>query len=589
MNNSSFLILILSGFLFMVSCAKDYNSLTDLEKKVGSTTEQNFDNKDRSQAYYHFTLSQIYFYRMQFADSLNELKEAENLDPGSSLIKYHLGVLYLLLNSNDLAVTKLEEAIKLNPRNPLPYKALGRLFTNYESDEIKKRGKKLLKKAIKIDPKDHELYLFLAINSIITSDIENAKEYLDKSLTFYTEDARVYFYLGSIAREKKDLYTAFDLYKQSLTYQPSYYPALISLADVAEELNSEQEAINYFERAISDFPYSIDVFISYGNMLYKMKMLDEALIQYENAEVLDTTNLQIKYRIGLVHLENKQYEKSIEKLNKILSEKPDHDGSKYYLALNYIDLENYTIASSLLKQILPGSDFYDNAVVQRAVIHEKNNDDDKALNILEAEYKGNPDNQILVNFLGSFYKKLNRIDDTIDLYKNFLQRHPKDEVVRYSLGVAYYHDDQIVKSINAMNKITEINPSHADAINFIGYTYAERGERLDYAEKLIRKALKIEPNSGYIIDSLGWVYYQKGDFENALKYLTKAVQLAPDDPSIIEHLGDAYHKKGNKSLAVKNYNRALEILYSDKELKAELNDLEQRLKEKVKEIQLNEV
>ncbi|MGH7885342.1 MAG: tetratricopeptide repeat protein, partial [Thermodesulfobacteriota bacterium] len=120
-------------------------------------------------------------------------------------------------------------------------------------------------------------------------------------------------------------------------------------------------------------------------------------------------------------------------------------------------------------------------------------------------------------------------------------------------------------------------------------TYAERGEKLDYAEKLIRRALEIEPGSGYIIDSLGWVYYQKGDIENALKYLTEAVKLEPQDPSIIEHLGDAYHKKGNNPLAKINYNKALDILYSNKDLSVELNDLEQRLKEKVKEIELNEV
>ncbi|MEK6601610.1 MAG: tetratricopeptide repeat protein, partial [Candidatus Binatota bacterium] len=98
---------------------------------------------------------------------------------------------------------------------------------------------------------------------------------------------------------------------------------------------------------------------------------------------------------------------------------------------------------------------------------------------------------------------------------------------------------------------------NAAALNYLGYTWAEMGIHLDEAENLIVRALKIEPNDGFYIDSLGWVYYQKGDYKRAVQQLERAVELANDDPTIIEHLGDAYEKAGKLDGALQRYRDAL--------------------------------
>ena len=121
------------------------------------------------------------------------------------------------------------------------------------------------------------------------------------------------------------------------------------------------------------------------------------------------------------------------------------------------------------------------------------------------------------------------------------------------------------KSIASMKKAIELNPQNAPALNYLGYTWAEMGIQLDEAETLIQRALKIEPNDGFYIDSLGWVYYQKGDYVKAVEQLERAVEITVDDPTIIEHLGDAYEKAGKKDRATirdmifgtKNFNGAL--------------------------------
>jgi Tfp pilus assembly protein PilF len=118
--------------------------------------------------------------------------------------------------------------------------------------------------------------------------------------------------------------------------------------------------------------------------------------------------------------------------------------------------------------------------------------------------------------------------------------------------------------MEAMRKVISLDPKHANALNYLGYTYADLGRNLDEAERLIKEALKYKPNDGYITDSLGWVYYKKGEFDKALIYLKKAVELVPDDPIMLEHMGDAYLKLNDRQNALKYYKKSLEVKEKDR-------------------------
>jgi tetratricopeptide (TPR) repeat protein len=99
---------------------------------------------------------------------------------------------------------------------------------------------------------------------------------------------------------------------------------------------------------------------------------------------------------------------------------------------------------------------------------------------------------------------------------------------------------------------------------------------------LVKKANEISPNRGYIIDSLGWVYYKKGQLDKALEYLLEAVELTSDDPSIMEHLGDVYNDKGDVLKALQYYEKGLELNEDDDiEIKERLQEKILVIKEKI--------
>jgi len=145
--------------------------------------------------------------------------------------------------------------------------------------------------------------------------------------------------------------------------------------------------------------------------------------------------------------------------------------------------------------------------------------------------------------LGSIFETMKEYRRAIEVIEEGLNQDDQNTELIYRLGVLLDKSGEKERAIEQMRRIIEIDPDHADALNYIGYTYAEQGIKLNEAMDLIQKALKIKPNSGYIIDSLGWIFFQKGLYDEAVTSLEKAFSIIPDDPIITEHLGDVYFKK----------------------------------------------
>jgi Flp pilus assembly protein TadD len=133
-------------------------------------------------------------------------------------------------------------------------------------------------------------------------------------------------------------------------------------------------------------------------------------------------------------------------------------------------------------------------------------------------------------------------------------------------------------AVQRFRRVIEIDPKHAEAYNYVGYMYAERGENLDEAVDLIGKALALEPENGYFIDSLGWAYYQQGRYPEALHELKRAVQRAKEDPVIFEHLGDAYLKNGLDEDALAAWEKSLQLDPSSETVRKKIEETKGRLR-----------
>ncbi len=160
---------------------------------------------------------------------------------------------------------------------------------------------------------------------------------------------------------------------------------------------------------------------------------------------------------------------------------------------------------------------------------------------------------------------------------------PDNDEINFTLAIVYEKTKRPDDMFSALKRTIEINPKHADALNYLGYTYADMGINLDAALDLIKKAVELEPESGYIRDSLGWVYFKKGMFEEALREIRKASEITKDDPTILEHLGDVYIKLNNKEAAVDAWRKSLKFNEKEEALKKRVEKKIQDLGFKIKE------
>jgi tetratricopeptide (TPR) repeat protein len=104
-----------------------------------------------------------------------------------------------------------------------------------------------------------------------------------------------------------------------------------------------------------------------------------------------------------------------------------------------------------------------------------------------------------------------------------------------------------------------IEPDRPELLNFLGYGWVDRGERVQEGMDLIRKAVAARPDQGYIVDSLGWAHFRLGEYEEAVEHLERAAELSPSDPEIIDHLGDAYWRAGRQTEASFEWRRAVQL------------------------------
>jgi len=129
-------------------------------------------------------------------------------------------------------------------------------------------------------------------------------------------------------------------------------------------------------------------------------------------------------------------------------------------------------------------------------------------------------------------------------------------------------------AIETMRRVISLNPSHADALNYLAYTWAERRENLTEALTLAEKADALKPNQGYILDTVAWVYYQMGQPQKALPLLERAVSLSSRDPVVLDHLGDVLVSLDRPEEAMEAYRQALAGGFANQE---ELNEKIKRL------------
>ncbi len=186
---------------------------------------------------------------------------------------------------------------------------------------------------------------------------------------------------------------------------------------------------------------------------------------------------------------------------------------------------------------------------------------DEAIGELRELSAERPDRVEAVVALGQLLRIQQRFGEAADAYDRAIARLPSVEprhwALFYARGISHERSKQWARAEADFLRALELQPEQPDVLNYLAYSWVEQGLNYDRALQMLERAVQLRPNSGHIIDSLGWVLFRLGRYEDAVPLLERAVELMPEDPVLLDHLGDAYWRVGRIAEARFQWQRSL--------------------------------
>ena len=296
---------------------------------------------------------------------------------------------------------------------------------------------------------------------------------------------------------------------------------------------------------------------------------------------------RLKMRLGLLYLNQGLHREAAGEFEAVLKSRPQNVQARYFLASALLEKAegrdkspDRERAVKLLEDIGPDAPFYIKARLLLSDAARGARDEreawERSLAVLETAALARPDSVHLRLVQALVLERLEEKEKAYALLRRAAADFPREAEISFRLGVLEDHLGRKPAAIEAMRQAIALNPRHADALNYLAYTWAERRENLDEALTMAEKADALKPNQGYIIDTLAWIHHQMGRPQKALPLLRWAVPLSNRDPVVLDHLGDVLMKLNRKKEALEAYRQALKSDLTDREA---IKSIHEKIKE----------
>lgn len=225
------------------------------------------------------------------------------------------------------------------------------------------------------------------------------------------------------------------------------------------------------------------------------------------------------------------------------------------------DLEQYDLANRAYDQVPRDSAAFLLAEIGRANVLRRADKTDASIEVLTQLVETHGDVTRVHSALADAHRRMENFADAAQAYDSAIAlseaQGQRDWVLYYARGISNERIGKWDEAEADLRLALELNPGQPMVLNYLGYSFVEMGENMDEALDMIERAVASRPDNGYITDSLGWVFYRLGRYEDAVPLMEKAVALEPLDPIINDHLGDVYYAVNRKREAEFQWKRAL--------------------------------
>jgi tetratricopeptide (TPR) repeat protein len=430
--------------------------------------------------------------------------------------------------------------------------------------------------AKQVQVQDADYYFMIGEKFLLDEDAEQAKECFQKAAILGDDSSYIHMKISEAYMLSGDLDLANTEIKKAVELDPSNIAAKLMYVESLIVTKEYQEALAQCNDVLKLEPDNRDAVSYKSAMLIKLDRNSESEKVLEQYRTLKPNDEFPYFYSGIIHQIAGELDLA-EKYYKIsLDINPSFEPAVSGLISIYKKSKNGAEAIKKLEELSKQFPELKEHVIKLSVIEgEKQKDKNKALihynraiKYIDEQLKENPSEYTKLIQKAMILEEAGKIKETATTLEEALTQYPNNERIMYYLGVTYDKLGQKQKAVNMMKKVVEINTENAEALNYIGFFYAdEQPENLIEAESLVKKALHIMPDSYYILDSMGWVLYKKGDLKEARKFLESALKMSIKENSfeseIFEHLIALYNASKDDKSRDALRNTLLEMLNSD--------------------------
>jgi tetratricopeptide (TPR) repeat protein len=500
-------------------------------------------------------------------EAIEYYRRAHELEPGSVEINVSLASALYQVQSFDEGISYLEKALEIEPENVRLYQMIALGYVGKRELNV---AIKYYTHAIEFAPENQDLYL--AVSTLFEA-IRNLSEAIStlEHMPDEMKTSEIFLRLANLSGRANDHFAAVDYYRKAYLLDTTDLNTTIGIGTGFDMLGITDSAVYYYERVNTDTFISnvaqrlIDLYTELDRYDRVIKTANEILI-------LEPGNTHVRRSLGFAYYKVEMFIKALNEFSIVLRYDPADTYSAFYLARIYMEQGEYDRSREEIESALRiNPDFIELWVYLGFVAIEKEDYDLAEYAFTEAAYRGGDLAQIYY-LLGAVMETRERFTKAYYYYSKAAKKNPESIAAWQSLASITSSIGREAETFNVFKKILEIDTLNAVALNYVGYTYAERSDSLEYALKLIDRALEIDVDNGYYLDSRGWVFYKMGRLEDALRELEHACELV-EDAVILEHLGDVYVELGRRGAALDAYMRALEMEPDNKELKSKIDSV----------------
>ena len=469
---------------------------------------------------------------------------------------------------------------------------------------------------------DHSYLQFQADWHYMKGEQESSRGFYSQAIYLFNQ-ALIYdpdsFYLRFRLTDeylKAGLYLqAFKQCNTLLGKQPNNIALRLKVGKIYEKNKMYNKALAEYDKVLKKNPYHIEALYQKAVLhVQKEEFLQARPIFRTLSQVEEGDRLhKIHYFLGRISKRIKQDKEAVFHFKKSLYLRPDFIFPVLELFFLYQTTNQKSKAIHVLEEFQKAAGFHPRISISLFHFHVQKGNWDKAIEYLQPFLKEDPGNWIIQTQLAwvwgqkrEYEKAISIIKKTVlthphvssriyTLYAGFLEQKkdfsealnvllkasevfPKDTEVLFYTGVMYDQLGNTDQTIKWMKNVLSIDANHVEALNHLAFIYAELNRNLEFAERMVVKALSLSPNDSYILDTAGWVFFKRGKILKALKYLKRAYQNNNSEGLIAEHLAEVYYYLNMVDKSIALYKKAIGLEKNE--------NRKRKLQEKLLSIQL---